>query len=338
MKKSTLRCLSLCLCLSLLLVLSGCGAAPKAAYSAENPLVLKFSDVNSANSPAGAFCEAFKSMVEERTQGRVKIELYYDGTLTGNDIEGTQTGIADFSQHDVSEITDLCKMLSVLEAPYIYDGDEQLYEITAPDSEIMNMINDELKGKGVQLLTTYSWGNQQILSNEPIYSAADLKGLKIRVIPSDIFVNSMEAMGATATPMSWGEVITSLVTNMIDGTGLPFCYIVDCGMQDIIKYVIMTNHNPTLSGVFVNEASYNKLTDEDKAILAAAGAEAREKVSENIAESNEANRKIIEEAGVTIIEHDELSFDWDAIRDGAYESFKDDWGASYEKILSILGK
>jgi len=202
----------------------------------------------------------------------------------------------------------------------------------------MELINSELAGTGVQLVATYSWGNQQLLTNKPIYSADDLKGSKIRVIPSDIFVNSMEAMGGTAAPMSWGEVITSLVTNMIDGTGLPFCYIVDTGMQDIIKYVVMTEHNPTLSGVFMNEASYNKLTDADKEVLAQAGVAAREKVSENIAASNAENLKIIEEAGVTIIPHDELDFDWDAIRDAAYESFEEDWGDSYEKILEILGK
>lgn len=339
MKKTVRYYVSLVLAICLVLSLCSCSSKQaEVSYSSENPLVLKFSDVNSSNSPAGVFCETFKALVEERTQGRVKIELYFDGTLTGNDIEGTQTGIAVFSQHDVSEVTDLCKMLSVLEAPYVYEGEEQLFEITAPGSEIMSQINAELKGKGVQLVATYSWGNQQILANKPIYSEEDLKGSKIRVIPSDIFVNSMEAMGGTATPMSWGDVITSLVTNMIDGTGLPFCYIVDCGMQDIIKYVIMTEHNPTLSGVFMNEESYNKLTDEDREILVQAGAEARLKVSENIAVSNEEYRRIIEEAGVTIIEHDELDFDWDKIRDTAHESFKDDWGDAYDQILKILQK
>ena len=81
--------------------------------AADKPIVLKFSDVNSKESAAGVFCETFAKLTEEKTQGRVKIETYYGGTLTGNDIEGTQTGIADFSQHDVSEVTDLCKFLSI---------------------------------------------------------------------------------------------------------------------------------------------------------------------------------------------------------------------------------
>lgn len=352
MKKAMKSLLTLILCLLLTCGLAACGGGGQGDNSGgqegdggaggaapAEPVILKFSDVNAANSPAGVFCENFKSLVEERTEGRVKIEIHYGGTLTGNDIEGTQTGIADLSQHDVSEITDLCKLLSILEAPYLYDNDEQLYQVTAPDSEIMSVINEELAGSGVQLLTTYSWGNQQLLTvNQPVFSEADLKGQKIRVLPSDIFMKSMEAMGGTATPMSWGEVITSLVTNMIEGTGLPFGYIVDTGMQEIINYVIMTDHNPTLSGIFINEDSWARLSAGDQEILKQAGAEARVKVSENIAESNAANRKIIEEAGVTIIEKDELSFDFDAIRDQVFEEFKGDWGDNYQKILDILGK
>ncbi len=302
------------------------------------PVVLKFSDVNGENSPAGIFCNTFKTLVEERTQGRVKIELYFGGTLTGNDIESTQTGIADISQHDVSEITDLCKLLSILEAPYLYDNDEQLFQITTPGSEIMEVINEELSGSGVQLLATYSWGNQQILTNKPIYRAEDLKGLKIRVLPSAIFMTSMKSMGATPTPMSWSEVIPSLVTNMIDGTGLPFTYIVDTGMQEIVKYVIMTDHNPTLSGVFINETSWNKISGEDKGILQQAGVEARQAVQKEINSTNAEKREVMVKAGMTIIEKEQLEFDWAAIRDDVFREFEGDWGENYQRILTILGK
>lgn len=302
------------------------------------PVVLKFSDVNGENSPAGTFCNTFKNLIEERTQGRVKVELFFGGTLTGNDIESTQTGIADISQHDVSEITDLCKLLSILEAPYLYDNEEQLFQITAPGSEIMEVINEGLSGSGVQLLATYSWGNQQILTNKPIYQSKDLGGLKIRVLPSAIFMTSMSSMGATPTPMSWSEVIPSLVTNMIDGTGLPFTYIVDTGMQEIVKYVIMTDHNPTLSGVFINEASWDKLSDEDKEILQQAGVEARQAVQQEINSTNAEKREVMIKAGMTIIEKEQLDFDWAAIRDSVFREFEQDWGDNYQKILTILGK
>ena len=81
--------------------------------------------------------------MEERTEGRVQIENYFGGTLTANNIEGTQTGIADLSQHDVSEVTDLCAALSILEAPFLFDSEEELFKVTAPESPIMDRLNEE---------------------------------------------------------------------------------------------------------------------------------------------------------------------------------------------------
>lgn len=302
-------------------------------------VVLKFSDINMLKSPAGVFCEKFAELTEEKTEGRVKIETYYGGTLTGNDIEGTQTGIADFSQHDVSEITDLCLLLSILEAPYLYDNDEQLYKITAPDSPILKKINSILEGSGVRLLTTYSWGNQNILTTKtPVYDETDLKGLKIRVLPSKIFMATVKAMGAIPTPMSWGEVITSLATGVIDGTGMPFAYIVPAGLDEVQKYAIMTKHTPTLSGVFMNEKAWESLSKNDQRALEEAGNEARYCVTDYIRKNCDVYREQILAKGVTIIDEDELNFDTVKIRETVFEEFRDDWGEVYTQILDILGK
>lgn len=344
MKKSLVKVTALLMVSSLFL--AGCAKDPapggeggKPTDKPVEPIVLKFSDVNAEQSPAGVFCLTFEKLVEERTEGRVQIENYFGGTLTANDIEGTQTGIADLSQHDVSEVTDLCAALSILEAPYLFDSDEELFKVTDPESPIMDRLNEELKGSGVRLLATYSWGNQNLLTTDkPVYSEEDLKGMKIRVIPSKIFMETMSAMGATPTPMGWGEVITSLITNMIDGTGMPFSNVVDTGLHEIEKYCIMTGHNPTLSGVFINETSWGKLSEEDQKILEQAGVEARQAVYDSFAENEEAARAAIAEKGMTIIEADELNFDTAKIRDTVGEKFQEEWGDIFQEIMEYLGK
>ena len=184
------------LCIASTLLLAGCSSGSTKSSpnpdsekdsAAAAPIVLKFSDVNAEQSPAGIFCLKFKELVEERTEGRVQIENYFGGTLTANNIEGTQTGIADLSQHDVSEVTDLCAALSILEAPFLFDSEEELFKVTAPESPIMDRLNEELSGTGVRLLATYSWGNQNLLTtSKPVYCEEDLKGMKIRVIPSHV--------------------------------------------------------------------------------------------------------------------------------------------------------
>jgi TRAP-type C4-dicarboxylate transport system substrate-binding protein len=309
------------------------------AWAKDEPIVLKFSDINAQKSAAGVFCETFKDLVAKKTEGRVKIEVYYGGTLTGNNIEGTQTGIAHFSQHNVTEALDLCKFLSILEMPFTYKTDEELYKITAPDSPVFKKINEAFKGSRVRLLTTYSWGPQNILTTKtPVYKEDDLKGRKIRVLPSKVYMETMKAMGATPTPMSWSEVISSLVTGMIDGTGMPQCYVVPTGLHEIQKFYILTGHNPTLSGIFMNEAAWQKLSPQDQKQLLSAGDEARYAVTKYINDNNEGFKQEMLKKGMTIIPADKLSFDTAKIKEAVYLKFKDDWGDLYQEIQKILGK
>lgn len=310
---------------------------PEEAEPEVEPIVLKYSDINAKESYAGVFTEKFAELAEDKTEGRVIVETYYGGTLAGNDIEATQTGIADFSQHNVTEVIDLAPLVSILEVPFTFETAEDLYKVTASDSFIMEKINSTLETQGVRILTTYSWGNQNILTtNAPVYSEADLDGLKIRVLPSNLYMDTMREMGAVPTPMAWGEVITSLVTGVIDGTGMPMIYIVSTGLHEVQNYYIMTGHNPTLSGVFMNQASWEKLTPEDQQNLVAAGEEAREFALQYKRDNLEEIRQTMLEEGMTIIEHDELDFDFERVRNTVFEIYEDEWGENFEKILEML--
>lgn len=323
-KKSVVLCVIL---LSFLLSLGLVWAGPKT-------VTLKYSDIGVEDSTAGAFTTNFARLVEEKTQGRVRIEIYWGGTLTGNDIEGTQTGIADFSQHDVSEVDDLCPLLSLLEAPYLFESDAQLYKLTGTDSPLLKRLNDCLKGSNVRMVSTYSWGNQHILTTKkPVYKGSDLKGLKIRCMPSRIFMETLTAMGATPTPMSWSEVVTSLVTGVIDGTAMPFIFIVPGGLHEIVNYVIMTGQNPTLSGVFMNEDAWTGLSPEDQKQLTEAATEARKFVIEYNDTNMGKFEKTILEKGVKIIRPDEIQLDKEMIREKVFNEFRAQWGDLYHEVL-----
>ena len=319
----------------LALGLSACNAAPDSGVA--EPIMLKYSDINAKESYAGVFTEKFAELVEEKTNGRVIVDPHYGGTLAGNDIEATQSGVADLSQHNVTEVIDLAPLVSILELPFTYDTDEDIYKVTASDSFLMEEINSILAPQGVRLLTTYSWGNQNILTTDkPVYSEADLNGLKIRVLPSDLYMDTMREMGAVPTPMSWDQVITSLVTGVIEGTGMPMIYVVSTGLHEIQQYYVMTNHNPTLSGVFMNQQSWEKITPEDQGNLIAAGEEARQFALQYKKDNLEEIRQAMLEQGMTIIEQDELDFDSESIREAVFEIYQDEWGDSYEKVLEML--
>ncbi len=299
---------------------------------------LKFSDVNAKTSGAGIYNEKFAELVAEKTGGELTVENYYDGTLSGFDIQPVQAGIVDITQWGLS--TDFCPFVSVLQAPYLYD-DEQLLQITRYDSDIFGQINDCLtEGEtGVRLISIYSWGFQHVLTTEAaVRGTADMKGLKLRVVPLQIFMETVDAMGATPTPMPWSEVMTSLATGVIDGTGMPVVYIVPAGLHKVAGHYALTRHNPTLSGVYINAAVWDAMDGEQQQALYEAGEEARLHLQDYLDENNARYLEEIEAAGVEVVPFDELDIDPLAIRDAVHEAFAEQWGDSYQQILTALGK
>lgn len=300
---------------------------------------LKYSDINARESAAGVFTDQFAGLVKEKTNGRVEVEVYYSGTLSGFDIEPAQTGIVDMVQWGLS--TDFCPFMSVLQAPYLYDNDAQLLEITHYDSPIFKRINECLKrgGTNVRLVAIYSWGFQHLLAtNKPVRGIRAMKGMKIRVVPLKIFMETVRAMGATPTPMPWSEVTTSLMTGVIDGTGIPIVYIVPAGLHDIAKHFALTQHNPTLSGVYINAGVWDSLSSDDQRSMMEAGEEARQHLLAYMEKNNAGYLKEIKDAGVDVIPFEELDIDQAAIREAVREVFRNDWGETYDEIRNALGK
>jgi len=324
-------CPGLMVLLSVALVL---GLAPTVDAKTK---VLKYSDINAKKTAAGVFNEKFAELVEKNTQGRVKIEIFYGGTLSGFDIEPVQTGIADFTQWGFP--TDYCPFSSVLDAPYMYESDEQLFKITGPQSPIFKKINDCLASKktNLRLVSIYSWGFQHILTTKKaINKMADLQGLKIRVVPVDVRMETIRAMGATPTPMPWSEVMTSLMTGVIDGTGMPTVYIIPTGLADVEKHLTLTRQNPTLSAVYVNEKSWQSLSAEDQGHLLAAGVEARNHLKKFMDENNAKYMEQIKAKGVSVVPLEKLDIDTVKIREAVRDKFKDAWGDTYQQLLDML--
>jgi len=305
-------------------------------------IVLRYSEMNSEKTPQGLFTNKFAELVEEKTEGRVKVETYFSSSLVGYDIEPVQTGIADFNQLIPSFVADLHKELSLFGAPFLFDSYEQVLKIVDPRSTILERINKDLSKKGVRLLTAYPMGFRNLTtSKKPIYSPDDLKGLKIRTVPSEAYMETVKAMGATPTPMAFGEVATALATGLIDGQENPYSVIVPNGLHEVQDYVILTRHLMTFAGVFMNQVSWERLSEKDQENMLDAATEAINFITDYIQERNsEWKQTIIETKGIEIIdESNGLKLDeFKRIRDVVAEKFKDDWGSLYNEVLELLNK
>jgi tripartite ATP-independent transporter DctP family solute receptor len=303
----------------------------------KKPLVLRYSDINPPNTPPGKFAGEFARLVEEKTNGKIKIDVYYSASLVGYDIEPVQTGVVDFNQMIPSFVADLCPRLSVLDAPYVWKNEMQTIKMTDPRSPLMEDLNKCLEKNNVRLLILLPVGMRHLTTtNTPVYSPADLKGLKIRVVPSPVYSATIEAMGAIPTPMPFPELPTALATGVVDGQENPFCIIVPHGLHEIQKYIMLTGHLPTNGGIFMNLPIWNNLRKNEQEKLTDAAIEARDITVNWVHEMNETWKAKAIEKGTKIIGKNEgLKLDEfiEVTREPVHKKFEKDWGDLYNKIL-----
>ena len=328
----------------LTVILSACGGGASTSTTsgsggdAPKVRVLKFTDQNTASSPAGIWEQKFADKVKEYTNGEIEVQCYFDNTLCGYDIQPLQAGVADFLQYVPSSAGDLDSRLGAFDAPYIYRDNVHQEAVFNPfTSEPLKVINEALKDDGVMLLTAFNCGNRQLTCNFPIYNLDDMKGAKIRVVSSDLYQQLFTAFGAAATPMAFTEVATALITNVIDGQENPYSAIDSAALYEIQKYCMETGHLPTNLGLWVNRNTSDSLTEEQQTAVMQAAVDASHEMNLETAEKEQEYKQHCTDHGMTIItEADGL--DLPAFKNAAmsvYDHFSDAWGEMPDLIRNV---
>jgi len=301
-------------------------------------IVLRYSDINASTSNNARFANKFAELVNEKTNGRVTIEVYMGGTLAGYDIEAARSGIADFIQMVPSAAYDMEPSIAILDCPYIYDDLEHMLAVNDPNSPIIEQINSKMTDTGVRLMGSFFLGARHITSNRAIYEPSDMAGMQMRVVPSVIYNAIFEAFGATPTPMAFSEVATALLTNVIDGQENPYSTIYNNKFHEVQDYVVETGHLWTLASVFMNENSYNKLTAEDQVLVKEAIAEAFAYITYDMETVNsEAREKIVADNKATLINAENgLNVEaFEALGQEVASQFAEQWGDLYNEIRAM---
>ena len=187
------------------------------------------------------------------------------------------------------------------------------------------------------LLSSFNSGYRQITCNFPIRNLSDMKGAKIRVVPSDLYQQLFTAFGAAATPMAFSEVPTALITNVIDGQENPYSVIVSSALYEAQKYCMETNHLPTNHGLWMNRNTYESLTPEQQEAVLKAAYDASAYMDKYILDKVEEYKKICEDNGMEIIDAENgLDIDgFKAAAENVYDYFAEDWGDMPDLIRAV---
>jgi tripartite ATP-independent transporter DctP family solute receptor len=277
------------------------------AASAET--VLKSSDTHPDGYPTVEGVKYFGELVKERTSGRYAIEVYHSAQLgeEKDTIEQVRSGVIELNRVSMAPFNGTVKETIVPALPYIFRSEDHMHKVM--DGPIGDQIKAAFEPAGLVALAFYDAGARSFYNSKmPIKSVTDMKGLKFRVIQSDIFVDMVAALGANATPMPYGEVYSSIETGVIDGAENNFPSFDTAKHFEVAKNYSLDEHT-ILPEVFVmNKAAFDKLTPEDQAIFKQAAKDSVAKQRELWAAKTQESRGNVEKAGALINEVDKQGF------------------------------
>jgi tripartite ATP-independent transporter DctP family solute receptor len=252
----------------------------------KNPLIVKLGDTESPTvkigdkEVTGALWEgyyAFQSALEKYSQGRIKVELYANGRLGDNKstIEQVLNGNLLVSSAPDGNLAVFYKPFQVFCAPYVFT-DLNMFKKVMHSAFAKKLFDDMAAKTGLRILMVGNGGGYRCFANrkKEVKVPADMKGLKIRVMDSPIYQETVKACGAVPTPVAWMEVYSALQTGVVDGMEHNAALILSSSLYEVQKFYVLNKHNLGVSTIVTNEKFFKSLPADLRKAFLKAGEEA----------------------------------------------------------------
>jgi len=269
---------------------------------AQQPIIIKFSHVVAVDTPKGKAADYFKKLAEERTKGRVKIEVYPNSQLfkDGEEMEAVQLGSVQMLAPSLAKFGPLgVREFEVFDLPYIFDDYNQLHTVTS--GPVGQGLFKKIESKGLVGLAYWDNGFKVMSANKPIRLPADYKGLKMRVQSSKVLGDQMKALGSIPQSMAFSEVYQALQTGVVDGTENPPSNFSTQKMQEVQKYLALTNHGYLGYAVIVNKKFWDGLPADIRTTLEGAMKDATKYANDIAQKDNDDAIEVVRKSGKTEI-------------------------------------
>jgi tripartite ATP-independent transporter DctP family solute receptor len=256
--------------------------------------------------------EAVKFMGERLkalTNGKHSIKVYNNAAL-GNEkdtIEQTKIGALAMARVNIAPMNNICAETQVPTMPFLFRSKEHMRHVL--DGAIGEQILASCAPQGFVGLVYYDSGARSMYTaKKAIRTLADAKGMKIRVQQSDLWVSLLEAMGANATPMPYGEVYTALKTGLVDGAENNYPSYESSRHFEVAKYYSITEHSMAPEMLLFSKRTWDGLNAEDQKAIRQAAKESVPYMRKLWDEREEKSLAIVKAGGAEIITVDKASF------------------------------
>lgn len=236
---------------------------------AEAKVIVKYGHVGPPIHPQHKAAVAFAKYVTEKTKGEIEVQVFPLGQLGGERsmTEQVQTGTLHMTAVTSGVLSNFVPQMGIIELPFIYPNREVAYKVL-DDKDIKERFAKFCDAKGFVFIG-YTENEFRDITNSkrPIRKPEDLKGLKIRVIESPVFIDTFKTLGANPTPMPFPEIYNALQQKVIDGQDNPIYTSIMMKFTEVNKFATITNHILTECPVIINKKFWGSLTPEQQKIF-----------------------------------------------------------------------
>lgn len=275
-------------------------------------IIIHFSHVVAENTPKGMAAEKFKTLVEEKSHGKVVVQIYPNGMLYNdeNELEALRENKVQMIAPTSSKLTNTLPNWQVLDLPFIIENNEQLKKVL--NGATSKSLLQELERINVKGLTFWNNGFKQIASSSPIVEVEQFKGMRVRMMTSDILHEQFELLGAEPIATSFGDVYTGIKNNKIDAQENTISNIFSKQFHTMGNHITLSNHGILAYAVMMNEDFWYSLDEDIQKIITDSLNEMQDWQFERAEQFNEENLMYIKaNAAVDIYELDETTKnDW----------------------------
>jgi tripartite ATP-independent transporter DctP family solute receptor len=284
-------------------------AAPNVASA--KPIVIKFAHNGNTipEDPQNVACTAFKKMVEERTNGAIRVDIYPAAQLgdARTIVEGVQMGTIEMADIENGPMGRFVPEAMLWDLPFIFRDIDHAHNVL--DGDVGKYVQKKYDDVGIRHLAYNDGGFRYFTNNvRPIRNMDDLQGLKIRVMESKVMIDTINAFGASAVPMAFGELYTALQQGVVDGQENPMNLIYSQRFYEVQKYLSLSGHFYYPRQYITNLNWFNNLSEEHQKIIAEAAKEACDIQREELAKYEIEMKKVLQEKGMEINEVDKTKF------------------------------
>ncbi len=299
-------------------------------------ITLTVAEIHPEDYPTTKGLFKFAEFVKEKSHGEIVVDVKFGGVLGKGEkevVEQVQFGALDMARISIAPMTEFVPVLEAFGLPYIWKNQDSMWKVL--NGEIGMTLLKEVEKHNFYGLCYYESGARSFYNfQKEISSVADLKGMKIRVQPSQLMIDLVNTLGANATPMAFGEVYDGISKGVLDGAENNWPSYESTGHYEVAPFYTLDMHTRVPEILVASKIAFEKkLSQEQIALVMEAAKETQDYVIEKWNERVEASKKIVLDSGATVTELSPEAFNGFV---EAVQPLYEKYGAKHSEIIEKI--